>query len=415
MHRMGSYFDPSPSNSLQHSHHNPNPIKSILTLNNAPPTPPPTSSIPSKRVARYGTKPVDRIKRNIARLRHQQENEDLDHIHALNKRLASLTIADMSPPLVLQRILALFERGEHREAAAFIRRVSAPTYRQVAAELPLELFVDSMPRSLPILEAVYAKVYLGSANGTLTMKGRLGDKFGPETVVWQIVRFFATHNHHTDQSRLEMCGPWVSTCKRLLSVLLSAEPRIRRVVAERRRALTRAIEGLGQHGMVGTSSQQLLGLHDALRSEFGAVQRTHAEAVAKLDSISHSGSSKPGKSNKSSSSGPPPVAQSHQRQLSLRVASEIQERLIKQQDAAQRGGARRWRTTSLEVLTWASWAEADRAGQGGASSSTPRSGRTTSGCKDGKDQPRTPARTAAGPKRRPGLHEVPEGMPAGKT
>ena len=54
---------------------------------------------------------------------------------------------------------------------------------------------------------------------------------------------------------MELCGPWVSTCKRLLSVLLSAEPRIRGVVAERRRALTKAIEGLGQHGLVGTSDQ----------------------------------------------------------------------------------------------------------------------------------------------------------------
>ena len=48
-----------------------------------------------------------------------------------------------------------------------------------------------------------------------------------------------------------MCGPWVSTCKRLLSVLLTAQPRMKRVVAERRKALTKAIEGLGQHGLVG--------------------------------------------------------------------------------------------------------------------------------------------------------------------
>ena len=54
---------------------------------------------------------------------------------------------------------------------------------------------------------------------------------------------------------MELCGPWVSTCKRLLSVLLSAEPRIRRLVADRLRALTKAIEGLGQHGLVGTSDQ----------------------------------------------------------------------------------------------------------------------------------------------------------------
>lgn len=34
-------------------------------------------------------------------------------------------------------------------------------------------------------------------------------------------------------------------------MLLTAQPRMKRVVAERRKALTKAIEGLGQHGLVG--------------------------------------------------------------------------------------------------------------------------------------------------------------------
>ena len=42
------------------------------------------------------------------------ECEDMRQIHALNKRLASLTIADMSPKLALQRILLLYKRGDHR-------------------------------------------------------------------------------------------------------------------------------------------------------------------------------------------------------------------------------------------------------------------------------------------------------------
>ena len=42
------------------------------------------------------------------------ECEDMRQIHALNKRLASLTIADMSPRLALQRILLLYNRGDHR-------------------------------------------------------------------------------------------------------------------------------------------------------------------------------------------------------------------------------------------------------------------------------------------------------------
>ena len=54
--------------------------------------------------------------------------------------------------------MLLYERGEYREAAAFIRRVSPPTYRQIVTELPIDRFVDSMPHSMPVLEAIYAKV-----------------------------------------------------------------------------------------------------------------------------------------------------------------------------------------------------------------------------------------------------------------
>ena len=117
-----------------------------------------------------------------------------------------------------------------------------------------------------------------------------------------------------------MCGPWVSTCKRLLRVLLATEPRMKRIVGERRKALTKAIEGLGQHGLVGTSDESLLSLHDALKVQFEVVHKTYSEALSKLESLKNH--AKSGNQSKA------PIAQSHQRQLSLK-ASEIQERLIK--------------------------------------------------------------------------------------
>lgn len=130
----------------------------------------------------------------------------------------------------------------------------------------------------------------------------------------------------SQQPRWEMCGPWVSTCKRLLSVLLNSEPRMKRVVAERKKALTKAIEGLGQHGLVGTSDESLLSLHDALKVQFEVVHKTYTDALGKLDSLKgHSGG---GGHGHKSSQFKAPIAQSHQRQLSLK-ASEIQERLIK--------------------------------------------------------------------------------------
>ena len=88
----------------------------------------------------------------------------------------------------------------------------------------------------------------------------------------------------------------------------------------------KAIEGLGQHGMVGTEDEQLMNLHKALKLEFEKAERTYNEAIAKLEQLSLLQS---GKNSKGTISGKAaPIAQSHQRQLSLK-SDEIQERLIK--------------------------------------------------------------------------------------
>ena len=58
--------------------------------------------------------------------------------------------------------------------------------------------------------------------------------------------------------------------------------------------------------------------------QFEVVQKTYSEALAKLDSLKNHQKSGHGQASGSKA----PIAQSHQRQLSLK-ASEIQERLIK--------------------------------------------------------------------------------------
>ena len=242
----------------------------------------------------------------------------------------AMMLSDTSPRQALQRILFLYENGEHREAAAFMRRLSFQTFRQILPQLPADIFVESMPHSLPILEALYAKIFLG--NGSQAMPGAEAKLFGrasslrPDAVVWQLVKFFAGQEEEmtaSGQMRWEFCGPFISSCKRLLAVILAAQPRARKILAERRRALMKAIEGLGQHSLVGTSDGLLLNLHSALKIEFEKVQKRYCEALQKLDSLSLVTSS-----NATGNGTKAPIAQSHQRQLSLK-ASEIQERLIK--------------------------------------------------------------------------------------
>ena len=262
-------------------------------------------------------------------------------MHFDSQTLASaMSLPEHSPRQALQKILLLYEKGDHREAAAFMRRLSFPTFRQLLPQLPADIFIDSMPHSLPILEALYAKLFLSEDNNNkLQQLNKAAHGLRPETVVWQLVKFFAGQDDAclpAGQMRWEFCGPFMSSCKRLLRVLVAAEPRLKRVVAERKKALMKAIEGLGQHGMVGTSDEQLMNLHIALKLEFEKAQGAYNEGIKKLETLSllkdkHTNPSVSGNkggtiSSKTGSAAP--IAQSHQRQLSLK-ANEIQDRLIK--------------------------------------------------------------------------------------
>ena len=326
----------------------PLPRKGILML---PPPPPPMSSIPRApgsmdpllaKSSTWSYKPGFGNPANLIpmgsgeRIRPEKINrrglhslstfdyEELGARPASQNTASAMTIADVSPRLALQRILMLYENGDHREAAAFLRRLSPPTFRQLLPQLPADLFIESMPHSLPILEALYAKLFL--AGETIWHETRAASNLRPEAVVWQMVRFFASQEDGLiGQMRWEFCGPFISSCKRLLSVLLSAEPKVRRILFERKKALQKAIEGLGQHGMVGTSDERLMNLHDALKLEFQQVQRSYTSALEQLENLSLV----VGKGAKGQvGQGKAPIAQSHQRQLSLK-ADEIQERLIK--------------------------------------------------------------------------------------
>ena len=80
-----------------------------------------------------------------------------------------------------------------------------------------------------LLQALYAKLFL--AGEKIWHETRATSNLRPEAVVWQMVRFFASQEDGlVGQMRWDFCGPFISSCKRLLSVLLTAEPRVRRLV-----------------------------------------------------------------------------------------------------------------------------------------------------------------------------------------
>lgn len=273
--------------------------------------PPPPLADPSSTWTSYTSEPprgVERFKPERSR-HHLQKIPWKGHdswVDGFPEMVGSMTIADVSPRFAVKRILLLYENAQYREAANFINRLSHSTFKTILNQLPIDLFIEAMPHSVSILEALYAKVFLSSDCGIKILK--------PDCVLLQVVKLF--------------CGSgsaerWLGSARKLLKVIVLSEPKLKKAIQVRRRALDKAVEGLGQHGLVGTSDETLANLHDALKVEFQRLVDTYKTALTKLEELSLSG-----KKDKDVTKGPAPVQISHQRQLSLKQ-SDIQERLIK--------------------------------------------------------------------------------------
>ncbi|XP_076368858.1 uncharacterized protein LOC143256068 [Tachypleus tridentatus] len=262
-------------------------------------------------------------RRNVQKLTWRNSDWVKGFPKDMDSRVASMTIADVSPGVAIQRVIFLYDNFQYREAANFINRLNYSTFKAILAELPIDVFVDTVPHSLPVLEALYAKVFLSDGlNFTVKL-------LRPQGVVMQMVKLFAQHedtqNPSSVPAELDSAHPYVSSCKKLLKVIVLSEPHTKKQLHGRKKALDKAIAGLGQHGMVGTSDDTLMNLHDALKMEFERVIHQYKIAVQKLDELSLAPKQPIARSL---SHGPAPTKASHQRQLSLRQ-DEIQERLIK--------------------------------------------------------------------------------------
>ncbi|GIY37936.1 uncharacterized protein CDAR_8131 [Caerostris darwini] len=230
---------------------------------------------------------------------------------------SSMTIVDVSPKVAIKRIILLYENYQYREAANFINRLHTTIFKYILDDLPVDMFIDAIPQSLPILEALFAKVFLSDG---LDFPLRL---LRPDSVVMQIAKLFA----HPDISgtMIHKQSPLILSCKKLMKVIVLSDPRVKRQMLSRKHSLEKAVEGLGQHGLVATSDKALMNLHEALKVEFERIIHQYKIAVQKLNELCLTPKQLV---TRSISYGPAPTDASHQRQLNLRQ-NEIQERLIK--------------------------------------------------------------------------------------
>ncbi|KZC10572.1 PREDICTED: uncharacterized protein LOC107188627 [Dufourea novaeangliae] len=219
-----------------------------------------------------------------------------------------------NPRMALRRLLRLYEGRQYREAAGFLLKLPRYTLKATLPDIPVDLLIETLPHSLALLEALYSRLLELDINDAKILR--------VEQVLWRIVHLISIGQDHF---RLRI---W---CKLLVSLNRLA-PNARNTLIGRKRALERAVEGLGRHGLVSSSGHtcnsengtatNLVPLPVALKEQLENRIDAYKLAVHKLESF--------GKHARTHKADQGVQAASHQRQLSLKY-SEIQQRLIDNQ------------------------------------------------------------------------------------
>ncbi|KAL0117603.1 hypothetical protein PUN28_010421 [Cardiocondyla obscurior] len=217
-----------------------------------------------------------------------------------------------NPRMALRRLLRLYEGRQYREAAGFLMKLPHYTLKASLPDIPVDLLIETLPHSLTLLEALYSRLMELNVSDTKILR--------IEQVLWRIVHLISTSQDHF-RPRI-----W---CKLLVS-LNRLSPNTKNILLSRRRALERAVEGLGKHGLVPSAQNisensvtpNLVPLPVALKEELETRMEAYKLALHKIENFGkHAGTNKADQGVQ---------AASHQRQLSLKY-SEIQQRLIDNQ------------------------------------------------------------------------------------
>ncbi|XP_061941884.1 uncharacterized protein LOC108000270 isoform X1 [Apis cerana] len=214
-----------------------------------------------------------------------------------------------NPRMALRRFLRLYEGRQYREAAGFLAKLPHYTLKATLPDIPVDLLIETLPHSLSLLEALYSRLLELNVNDAKMLR--------VEQVLWRIVHLISSSQDHF---RLRI---W---CKLLVS-LNGLAPNAGGMLVARKRALERAVEGLGKHGLVASCledgrASNLVPLPFALKEQLENRIEAYKLAVHKIESF--------GKHPRTHRADQGVQAASHQRQLSLKY-SEIQQRLIDNQ------------------------------------------------------------------------------------
>ncbi|RUS81293.1 hypothetical protein EGW08_010935, partial [Elysia chlorotica] len=226
----------------------------------------------------------------------------------------AMDTVDLTPTFATRKIAMLFDRRKFTECAALVARLNGITITSILTEIPVEMLHNALPASLPILEALYEKVYRNSESDFPT--GQLMT----DQLVKRLVTLFAwQHQAESSNDARQMSAAQMISCRTIIRIVLCVEPDFRNVVRQRKRAVDRCVRNMGRHGLVDSSGGKLMTLHDALKVELEKVVILYRCALQKLDSHHVTASL---------TSGPAPKEASHQRMMQV-CRADVQDRIIK--------------------------------------------------------------------------------------
>ncbi|KAK0094422.1 hypothetical protein PV326_010925 [Microctonus aethiopoides] len=248
---------------------------------------------------------------NRGRYQHGYDENFNDDIEVTNPRVA------------LRRLLRLYEGRQYREAANFLTKLPRCTLAATLPDIPVDIVIETLPRSLALLEALYSRLFeLDNID-----YNELSRLLKVEQLLWKVVHLISLGRDHSSDVRI-----W----SKLLLTVSRVSPNVRKLLMARKKALDETIEGLGKHGPIPCNVKaedkrfgqqidtRLLTLPAKLKEELETRIDAYKLALHKIDNF--------GKDLTRRSKGDPHGLRSasHQRLLSLKY-SEVQQRLIDNQ------------------------------------------------------------------------------------
>lgn len=264
-----------------------------------------------------------------------------------------------SPGLAIRKILRLSEGESFESCAIFVNRLSNATLSVVIAELPVDIIIDAIPDSLPVLYALYSRVFtvqLDISPARQLLPGRIIKRViqwlvntrrhigHPGLTTWRsIPSLGGASSSYPDMSSISRSGsgrpstmhsssnnswkdnPWEMLAE-TLHLVACVQPSLKQDLAAKCKSWNRCLVGLGGHGLVDTDEGKLMQLHDALRYELRHMVQRYKGRIQKLEELNLARNKTPVSS--SLHKGPAPTSASHQRMMQVSL-TDVQQRLIR--------------------------------------------------------------------------------------